>query len=408
MTEIYYKSDIKIFIDLSQTGGVPEVPFEFRYYTNSQHKYISCGWDGCNYINCKEYNGGLLATWECPNFYPGELKVLKHFYQKDERLDDKVFNFITAERTDILITDEPIPADELAQDIVYKMQGEQGEKGDKGDKGDNGADGTNGADAPYPSWITDTKPTYTATEVGALPNVGGILKGAITIPWSSKYHAKQIVFNSNSKGFTAVGTDTTGSISVKMSLCNYDPNGKMLNGLVSIGYVYSEYYSMNSFQYFTLDKNGEGSYCNIYHSGNLPSQQSMALAAPMSAQMSFSSAPQSIEAVRQSAAYEEGEVMQFADYWLYRYDITPSDEHFEANEVMVYGELTENSITRAVMEAEFGKGYETKLINDYMAVELGVIEDSGQRDKYIAFLERRETIKAQISIDFSAYDIAED
>lgn len=65
---------------------------------------------------------------------------MRHFYQPDSRFEEEVFNLITAEHTDVLITDQYQIYDEqlVIRDKIVYFCGEKGEKGDKGDKGDPG------------------------------------------------------------------------------------------------------------------------------------------------------------------------------------------------------------------------------------------------------------------------------
>lgn len=106
--------------------------------------------------------------------------------------------------------------------------------------------------------------------------------------------------------------------------------------------------------------------------------------------------------------------------YLYHYNIREeevqmgeSETHtqYSCDEVVVW-ELSSNAITKAVIESEYPTDIEQKLINDYNAVQFGVIDadEDGERaaniaSNYQSFLEARERIKAQVERDCKARNI---
>ena len=98
--------------------------------------------------------------------------------------------------------------------------------------------------------------------------------------------------------------------------------------------------------------------------------------------------------------------------YLYHFDIeevsvdgTNSEPHkgYEYNEVKIIGLLTANSITESVMNSLWGKDIEQKLINDFYASQMGIL-DTSYEDKYKSFLTDRKRIKEQINLDFNKYN----
>lgn len=75
---------------------------------------------------------------------------------------------------------------------------------------------------------------------------------------------------------------------------------------------------------------------------------------------------------------------------------------YKCEEVLVWGTVTSNKITQAVISAIAGSDHEQKLINEYNAAVLGLLS-SEEADRtisaYKAFLERRAAIKAQVDAD---------
>ncbi|MEG2228152.1 MAG: hypothetical protein RRY39_06605 [Odoribacter sp.] len=67
-------------------------------------------------------------------------------------------------------------------------------------------------------------------------------------------------------------------------------------------------------------------------------------------------------------------------------------------EVIVWGTLTANKITESVISAMWGNGVEAKLLNDYNASVLGVLDNS-YTEKYRSFLSRRKLLKEHIDAD---------
>ncbi len=351
---------------------MPHTPFEFRYFTAERHKYVSCGWDGTNFINCSPENDKIIAVWDCPNFYPGKLGVIRHYYQQDQRLDSGVFNFIQGELTNIYITDELTETQGEVYDIARAL------------KGEDGVDGVDGKDAPYPDWITDTMPT--AAEVGAAS--GAVFRdsaegGDMNVEAGDGVRLMYVMGNGENVPYSYV---------TALSVVSRSHSGFQLATTVPNNDAGTLYYRHRSSVAFA-----DGRRFSIWKAIMTTDTQSLALSSPMAQSVSFDTQPRAIE----QPAFEEGGIEQVADYWVYRYDTTENDGKFVANEVRIYGEPTKANITKVVMEAEFGKGYETNLLNDYNAVQLGIIADTGQTDRYKEMLKRRETLKTQIQNDLN-------
>ena len=97
--------------------------------------------------------------------------------------------------------------------------------------------------------------------------------------------------------------------------------------------------------------------------------------------------------------------------YLYHFDIEEvavdnmdAEPHqgYEYNEVKVFGLLTANAITESVMNSLWSKDVEQKLINDYYASQIGIL-DTSYADKYKSFLTERNRIKEQVNTDFNNY-----
>lgn len=82
-------------------------------------------------------------------------------------------------------------------------------------------------------------------------------------------------------------------------------------------------------------------------------------------------------------------------YYKYRWNIAQQDEHWSCNEVIVYGTVDSNKVTRAVIDSLWGNGIENKLINDYNEY-LITGENSEAKVAYENFLAERKTLKEEI------------
>lgn len=107
--------------------------------------------------------------------------------------------------------------------------------------------------------------------------------------------------------------------------------------------------------------------------------------------------------------------------YLYRYDIeevaveSTADENdvqrtqWSCNEVAVWPPLSANKITGKAIAEQWDYNYEQKLINEYNAVQLGVIKGEEAETKvaaYETFLRERAALKAQIDADCAELGIA--
>ena len=75
---------------------------------------------------------------------------------------------------------------------------------------------------------------------------------------------------------------------------------------------------------------------------------------------------------------------------------------WQYNEVVVWGPVTSDVVTKAVMNYIWPKDVEQKYINDYNAAVLGIL-DSSYIDAYKDFMVQRKAIKEQIDKDYNEY-----
>lgn len=99
--------------------------------------------------------------------------------------------------------------------------------------------------------------------------------------------------------------------------------------------------------------------------------------------------------------------------YLYRWDIKEETREmgddmapvisYSYNEVRIWATLTANKILEACIDALWGSGVEQKMLNDYNAVLLGILDES-YIDIYKDFLQKRKQLKEQVDSDFVAYE----
>ena len=75
---------------------------------------------------------------------------------------------------------------------------------------------------------------------------------------------------------------------------------------------------------------------------------------------------------------------------------------WQYNEVIVWGPVTSDGVTKEVMNAIWSKDVEQKMLNDYNAAQLGILGEE-YIAKYKDFLTARKAIKAQIDTDFPIF-----
>lgn len=76
--------------------------------------------------------------------------------------------------------------------------------------------------------------------------------------------------------------------------------------------------------------------------------------------------------------------------------------HWKCQEVTVWLPLSSNGITEAVISDKWENNYEQKLVNEYNAVQLGIITGEEAEERvaaYKAFLTARAALKAQVDAD---------
>ncbi len=83
---------------------------------------------------------------------------------------------------------------------------------------------------------------------------------------------------------------------------------------------------------------------------------------------------------------------------------TETTTQWKCLEVVVWGTVTSNKLTETVIKAIWGDGVEEKLLNDYNAAQLGIL-DKSYIGTYRAFLTERKTIKEQIDLDCTTFNI---
>lgn len=71
--------------------------------------------------------------------------------------------------------------------------------------------------------------------------------------------------------------------------------------------------------------------------------------------------------------------------------------------ITLSGKPSSNAIFKALVEERWGNGIEQKLINDYNAYQLRLIEDESARTKYLTFLTERLALKKKVEDDFNSY-----
>lgn len=77
--------------------------------------------------------------------------------------------------------------------------------------------------------------------------------------------------------------------------------------------------------------------------------------------------------------------------------------HYECQEAIVWEPVTSNAITEAVISERWDGNQEQKLVNEYNAVQLGIITDKeeikARTEAYKDFLVERARLKAQVDAD---------
>lgn len=116
----------------------------------------------------------------------------------------------------------------------------------------------------------------------------------------------------------------------------------------------------------------------------------------------YDSKPSAIEAVGNGSYLYRWDIEEVASEQVEEQDVRTS---WECYEVTVWNTPTENSITEVVIDALWCSGVEQKLLNDYQAAQLGVLDES-YTAAYTAFLTERKAVKEQIAVDFEEWKTA--
>lgn len=101
--------------------------------------------------------------------------------------------------------------------------------------------------------------------------------------------------------------------------------------------------------------------------------------------------------------------------YLYRWDIKEETREmggdmapvisYSYNEVRVWSTLTANKILEACIDALWGSGVEQKMLNDYNAAQLGIL-DLSYVESYKTFLDERKALKDRVDSDFAEWEAA--
>lgn len=78
-------------------------------------------------------------------------------------------------------------------------------------------------------------------------------------------------------------------------------------------------------------------------------------------------------------------------------------KQWACEEVIVEQPMTANSVTEAVITARWDKNYEQKLINEYNAALMGMLDEAEKEKRisaYKAFLQERDRLKKMVDADF--------
>ena len=75
---------------------------------------------------------------------------------------------------------------------------------------------------------------------------------------------------------------------------------------------------------------------------------------------------------------------------------------WQYNEVVVWGPVTSDGVTKEVINAMWSKDAEQKYINDYNAAILGILDES-YIEAYKNFITQRKSIKEQVDKDYNEY-----
>ena len=101
--------------------------------------------------------------------------------------------------------------------------------------------------------------------------------------------------------------------------------------------------------------------------------------------------------------------------YLYRWDVREETREmgddmspvisYSYNEVRIWATLTANKILEACIDALWGSGVEQKMLNDYNAAQLGIL-DLSYVESYKTFLNERKALKDRVDSDFAEWEAA--
>lgn len=110
MTNKDRKDDIKLIFFITDNSGTTIDPstlmFEFRFYTNSNQKIVTGGYDGITKTNCNfGDNNELFVCLSKPNFLPGLLRGEINIRLTDQCFDDNKYDQWVPLTTNCVIVD---------------------------------------------------------------------------------------------------------------------------------------------------------------------------------------------------------------------------------------------------------------------------------------------------------------
>ena len=79
-------------------------------------------------------------------------------------------------------------------------------------------------------------------------------------------------------------------------------------------------------------------------------------------------------------------------------------QDWEADQIIVYAPLSSNKILEKAIEYLWESNAEQKLLNDYNAANLGILDET-YIEKYKTFLTERKVLKTQVEKDCLEYNI---
>lgn len=103
MIKIYCKSDFKLVEKIDERFA--KAPFSFVYKTTGTNGYRAA-FDGTTYTNCKRNDdGSITVVFNNHGLGIGKLKVRREFFIPDTDFPDGLYNAVSNDSTEIVLTD---------------------------------------------------------------------------------------------------------------------------------------------------------------------------------------------------------------------------------------------------------------------------------------------------------------